>query len=277
MLKRILLLLGETKSSASARDYALTLAETKKARLVGLGGIDLDDVEAPMIGGIGTAALQAGIERQFMAEARESCRRLHNHFEQDCKERGLPFEWLSFQGDPIEPLCLASETCDLVVTGHDTAFSANISSPLSEMLGSLLQMTPRPVIVCPDELAASEDILVAYDGSVPAMRALQLFTLLGIGEGKRILVASIDASKDLAGRRAAGAANYFQLHGFTAEPHPLESGENPADVLAQEVTTRRIGTLVMGAYGHGGWRSLLFGSTTSTLAETPPCALFLYH
>jgi nucleotide-binding universal stress UspA family protein len=277
MLKRILLLLGETKSSACARDYAFSLAEIKKARLVGLGGIDLAGVEAPMLGGIGTAALQAGIERQFQEEARESCQRLRNHFEYDCKERGLPFEWLSFQGDPNEPLCLASETCDLVVTGHDIAFSTNISSPLSEMLANLLQMTPRPVIVCPDERAASEDILVAYDGSIPAMRALQLFTLLGIGEGKRILVASIDPSKELAERRATGAANYLRLHGRAAEPHPLESLENAPDVLADEVVKRGIGTLVMGAYGHGGLRSFLFGSTTSVLAETPPCALFLYH
>jgi nucleotide-binding universal stress UspA family protein len=33
----------------------------------------------------------------------------------------------------------------------------------------------------------------------------------------------------------------------------------------------------MGAYGHRGFRQFLFGSTTSTLIEKPPCAFFLYH
>jgi nucleotide-binding universal stress UspA family protein len=48
-------------------------------------------------------------------------------------------------------------------------------------------------------------------------------------------------------------------------------------VVRIEVADRKIGTLVMGAYGHRGFRERLFGSTTTQLVENPPCALFLYH
>ncbi len=99
---------------------------------------------------------------------------------------------LSFEGDPVETLYLAAEPRDLVVTGHDTAYYGNIREALPDMIAKLLMTSPRPMIVCPDEPPAGEGVLVAYDGSLPAMRALQLFALLGIAKKKRISVTSVN-------------------------------------------------------------------------------------
>ena len=46
----------------------------------------------------------------------------------------------------------------------------------------------------------------------------------------------------------------------------LEDGE-PTKIIAREVEGRRIGLLVMGAYGHSRYKRLLIGSTTATLAR----------
>jgi nucleotide-binding universal stress UspA family protein len=277
MLKRILILLSETNSSACARRYAFRLAQRHQASVIGLAGVDLTYLNAPMLGSVGTTALEAGIEQQYRVEANEARRRLRDIFEIECRDHRIEFEWLSFDGDPIETLCLASETCDIVLTGHDTAFRGSIQDELPGTLAKLLQMTPRPVIVCPDDLVASDDILLAYDASLPAMRAVQMVTLLGIGEGRSIHVVSIGPSEERAVRRTAGAAGYLRFHGFEPLPHPIISTGYPADILAREVTDRKIGTLVMGAYGHRGFREFLFGSTTSTLVANSPCALFVYH
>jgi nucleotide-binding universal stress UspA family protein len=277
MLKRILILLGETRSSVCARHHALRLARRKGAKVVGLAGIDIADLDGPMIGGIGTSALQAAFEQEYKAEASQAQLRLHEALELECRDHGLAFEWLSFQGDPIETLCLASETCDLVVAGHDTAFRGQTNEPLSAILTKLLGMTPRPVVVCPDEPPMTDEIMIAYDASLSAMRAVQMFALLGIGESRTVHVVSADASQELAARRAAGAVNYLRSHGFEALPHPIASPLPAAEILAGEVAQRNIGMLVMGAQGHHGFLELLFGSTTSTLVESPPCALFLYH
>jgi len=57
---------------------------------------------------------------------------------------GLPFELMSFEGDPIAELCAAAETRDLVVTGHDTAFRGNVREQVSEVLTKLLfHYTPK--------------------------------------------------------------------------------------------------------------------------------------
>lgn len=67
-----------------------------------------------------------------------------------------------------------------MITGHDTVFCGNAHEQLSDVLAKLLLITPRTEIVCPDDISVADDILIAYDGSVPAMRGVQMFTLLGI-------------------------------------------------------------------------------------------------
>lgn len=277
MLKRILVLLAETASSDAARAYAFELAKQTGAEVAGLAGIDLSYIEARMPGRVGAAAYKARLEEQLKSQAEESRQRLHDLFEQQCRENNLTFEWLSFEGDPVGTLYLATETRDLLISGHDTAFRGNLHEPLSDMLSKLMLMSPRPAVICPDALSGSNDILVAYDGSVPAMRAIQMFALLGLGAGRRVQVTSIDEDQEMAARRASGAASYLRSHGMDVSVDPIATSVHPSEVLRIEVPQRKIGTLVMGAYGRRGFREMLFGSTTADLAENPPCRLFLYH
>jgi len=274
---RILLLLGETKASMAARLYGFQLAKAFNASLVGLAGVDLSYIETPTVGGIGVSAAKAYLEEHLKKQAANARARLHQTYQAECQGHSVPFEWLSFDGDPIEALLKGVETCDLVVTGHDTAYRGNVRESLSEMLAKLLAVTPRPVIVCGDDPAAGQDALIAYDGSLPAMRAVQMFALLGLGKGRRIHVTSIEADKELAERRLLGAAGYLRDHGYEIETIPIATALHPADVLRIEVADREIGTLALGAYGRRGLRQYLFGSTTSRLMENPPCALFAYH
>jgi nucleotide-binding universal stress UspA family protein len=277
MLKRILLLLGETPSSASARTYGFALAQRSGAGLSGLAGIDVSSIEALMPGVAGGMAWKATAEDRLRQQAAASSRRLHALFREECAAHQMAFDWLSFEGDALQCLQLAAETRDLVVTGHDTAFHGSVRERLPEVLARLLAMTPRPVVVCPDELPNGSDILIAYDGSVPSMRVVQLFSLLGLGQGRRIHVTSIDRSQDVAARRASGAASYLRNHGHEVEASPIASCVSVPDVLRIEIADRKIGTLVMGAFGHRGLREYLFGSKTHALVEDPRCALFIYH
>jgi nucleotide-binding universal stress UspA family protein len=119
--------------------------------------------------------------------------------------------------------------------------------------------------------------MIAYDGSAPAVRAVQMFVLLGVGQGKRIHATCIDPSEDQAARKTRGVASYLRSHGYEVESNPVTSRVRPADVLRSEIADRQIGSLVMGAYGHRRLRDFLFGSTTNKLVEVPPCALFVYH
>jgi nucleotide-binding universal stress UspA family protein len=276
MLKRTLVLLGDTPSSLAARAYAFRLVQQTGTDLAGLAGVDLGEIEGPMLGGIGMSAYQTQLQTELKRQADTTRDRLQAEFADDCRSRSLTCEAVSFEGDPADGFRLATETRDLAVAGHDTGFGGS-QEPLSAMIAKLVVRTPRPLIVCPDELPAGDAVLIAYDGSLPAMRALQVFALLGLGDGKQICALAIDRDEAAAARKANAAAEFLKIHGHAAEAIPTSSSDDPADLIRAAVAERNIGTVVMGAYGNRGFREALFGSTTDALVDTPPCALFLYH
>jgi nucleotide-binding universal stress UspA family protein len=277
MLKRILVLMGESPSSEAAREYGFRLARATGAKLAGLAGVDLEFIEAREPVPLGAVAFKAMSDKKLLEEAEQARDRLRERFRDECAERDVEFEWLSFVGDPAATLLLAAETHDLLITGHDTTFRGKTRATLSAMIERLLIESPRPVIVCPDTLPQSGRVLVAYDGSLPSMRSIQMFVLLGIAPGQSVEVVSIDPDQETAARRCSAAATYMRAHGYDVSTFPVASRAHPAEILNVEVAGRDIGTLVMGAYGHRGFREALFGSTTRRLVDEPRCAQFLYH
>lgn len=277
MIKKILILLGETPSSRAAREFGYRLAKSTGATIAGLAGIDLSYIEGASAAPVGGIALKARLEHELKQQADSSRKHLRDILEKECRGQTLDFEWQTFTGDPNESLNLAVETRDLIITGHDTAFHGKVREKYPEMLAALLHSTPRPVIVCADETRADGEILVAYDGSIPSMRAIQLFALLGLGAGRRVAVTSVSESHAIASRRAAGAAAYLRAHDIEAEAIAIESGAHAAEIINAQIADRGGQMLVMGAYGHRGLRDLLFGSATQRMVEKPPCALFIYH
>jgi nucleotide-binding universal stress UspA family protein len=253
------------------------LARRRNAEIAGLAGIDLTSIEVPMPGVAGGAAYKGKLEAAMKQEASDASHRLHDLYEDACQRHGISFDWLSFEGDPIASLYLATESRDVIVSGHDTAVGGTSSPSVPDVLAKLLRLSPRPVIILPEKRPSDHHVLVAYDGSLPAMRAMQLFVLLGLGHGQHIHVASIDPSQEMAARRAAGAASYLRSHGLEVEAFSVSTRNHAAEVLNIEAHDRKIGLLLMGAYGHRGFREYFFGSTTRSLVENPPCALFLYH
>lgn len=274
---KILLLLGESPASASARSYGIALAQKTSAKITALTGIDLSYIEAGTPGAIGGASWKFWLEQRLVRQADDIAKRAKEIFEHECAGTKVSYEFLSFEGDSLGTIQEAAETHDLILTGYDTSFHGRAREDLSKVISGLLFITPRPVIVCPEELFESNDILVSYDSSLPSIRSLQLFALFNTGRAGRVYVASIDADGEIAATRANRAVAYLNSNGYDAESAPIVSDKHVAEALRSEVLNKRIGTLVMGAYGHRGFRELLFGSTTTELVKSPPCPLFIYH
>lgn len=230
-----------------------------------------------MPGTIGGAAYHAQMETGLKAQAKKARRRVAETFERECANDGIVPKGISFDGDPFEQVTAASATSDLVVTGHDVTFRGTQRERNSDTLNQLLFTTPRPVLVCPDQLPSVGSVLIAYDGSLPAMRALQLFVLIGAWKGRRVQVSSVDSNLQTAERLAGEASAYLHLHGYEADPRPIGSAEPPAEIIGVQAAHGQAELLVMGAYGHRGLKEFLFGSTTQSLIGAPKSCIFLYH
>ena len=277
MLRRLLVLLGETSSSVLARELAIEHARECEAELAGLAGIDLTFLEAGEAVPLGATAFAAHRKKELKRQAEEARARLHDEFAAECAAQGVPFDWLSFEGEPLAALYEATETRDVVITGHDTTFRGGLREELPDMISKLSLACPRPIILCADRPCEGRDVLVAYDGSLPAMRAVQMFALLGFTGERRVLVTAIEPEQEIAERRTHAAAVFLRSHGYEVAELPVASRDPPATIIRGKIAHQSIHMTVMGAYGRRGWREFIFGSTTRALTAAPPCPLFLYH
>jgi nucleotide-binding universal stress UspA family protein len=277
MLRSILLALDDTEGAIAARDVALALARHTGAALT--AAILMD---RPGLAGAheavppGAAAFKerrdAALLRQAEDAAAKAVAALHQAAD------GVPYSLETLDSAPTEALLGAAGAHDMLVVGRDSTLGREEAEDgLSPTIEALLHDRTRPLLVVPpgarfDPAAAA---LVAYDGSPGALRAVQLFALLGLGRGgATVLSVADDEAK--AAALAGTAAGFLQRHDVHAKALPV-IGTHPVEALLAEAAAMPAGMLVMGAFEHTGLRALFTGSATKHLLRRAPCAIFAAH
>jgi nucleotide-binding universal stress UspA family protein len=170
----------------------------------------------------------------------------------------------------------AIETSDMVVTGQDTEFRLEPLDDVSPLVEHVVARGCRPVLVTGPEAREDGPVIVAYDGSVPAAKALQLAVLLGVFGASAARVVSVYPG-DQAFEAATRARDFLAQHGIIADIDAVTSTDHPADVLCARASEVDARMLVMGAFGHRGVQELLFGSSTRRMLRGLTVPLFIYH
>ena len=277
MIRSILVALDDTPGAQNARDLTFAIARRTGAAVTATTVLDTpharDEHEAVPPG---AAAFK---ERRDAARAKRLEEEAEAAFAACAAAAGeTPFARLRLIEAPGPALIAAGAAHDLVAIGRDATLGLQQSQGgMAPVIGTLLQEGARPLLVVPPGPMPPEGrVLVAYDGSVPSMRALQLFALLGLAGGAEVRVISIAGQRAEAVPLAEAAAGYLQAHGVSAEPVALES-EHPAEMLIAEMTAMRAGLFVMGSYEHSGLRTFFTRSTTRGLLLAAPCPVFVAH
>ena len=275
MIRSILVALDDTEGAQRARDLAIAFARHTGAALSAATVLDWPHVkDAHEAVPPGAAAFK---ERRDAARAKRLEEEAEAAFAACATAAGqTPFARLRLTDAPEPALLAAGAAHDVVVIGRDSTLGLeDCPDGLAPVIEALLHDGARPlVVVPPGPLPESNRALVAYDGSIPAMRALQLFALLGIAADMPVRVLSVAKEREEAVRLAEIAAGYLRVHGFEAEAVGVE-GTHPVDAVLAEATALPARVLVMGAYEHSGLRTLFTGSATRRLLQGAPCPIFI--
>jgi nucleotide-binding universal stress UspA family protein len=279
-MRSILVTVDDTPASAAAKTLAADLARQSGASLRGMTGIeisDLDSLEPVPLGG-GTHAYERLQHRARQAsERRARIAELPAAFQRSLAEQGLEAPCSMLEDDVRAGLLREMETCDLLVTGRDTEFHLEPREGVSSLVEHVIALGGRPVLVSGSAAAGKGPVLVAYDGSAPAAKALQMATLLGLLGGRRVAVLSAGRDVAAASATAGRAAAFLKAHDIDADLDPCVAAGDPADLLLRRAAAIDAHMLVMGAFGHRGVREILFGSCTRRLFDGAPLPLFIYH
>ncbi len=274
MLKSLLIALDRTAGSDAARAMALALARKHGASVRGVAVVDSELIAPPEPTPMGGDAYKQHKDAVIIERIRTVDAAIAQAFVAECAAAGINGTAEVVQGEALTVLDAACAAHDMVFIGNDATFGAESATPL---IGGLLRDNPRPLIVVPRAAATGAKTLVAYDGSTPALRALQLFCALGLRAEGEVMVACANPNGRAASALAEAGASFLNARGYKATTRSIIGDGEPAPALIDAAKEFGAGMIVAGAYGRRGWREWLLGSTTEALLASSPLPLFIHH
>ena len=261
MIKDLALVVdGRTKN---AGPYALSLAMLVDGYLTTVSAIIDPYLASHACGELRYDLIPSGEE-----EMRNSARELVSKLELEGSARGMKVNSLSldsFEHADFDKLNEIVRLFDLVVIEQTNAQEPETRPRTIE---SIVFGSGRPVLIVPHfqaRPATLNSVLVAWDGSAPAARALADGLPL-LAKADRVELLSIDG-KALGDGDGQGTAvtHHLLRHGIQATFKRMPSAGDVGDTLLSHVTDMNADLLIMGAYGHSRIREIVFGGTTRTL------------
>jgi nucleotide-binding universal stress UspA family protein len=284
MLRSILVGLDGSDYSHSAVDVGIFLARKTSALLVGLGIVDepaIRDAEPRLISA-GVPYAEPVLYRERLANARREVELFLAQFSTRCAEAKVAYKVLEDVGSPHEQIELQAQRYDLILLGQQTRFLFETKEGYDDTVRRVLKNSPRPLIAVPAKLALDLDdpqhtVLIAYDGSLQAARALHSFQTSGLAGPRPVIVVSVGDERIEAARIAERAIDYLRFHDIRAEARPIIANDHVAEAILSAASDCNSALIVMGAYGQPVLREFLLGSVTRTLLAKSPIPLFLDH
>jgi nucleotide-binding universal stress UspA family protein len=272
MIKSILVGLNGTQASESAAQQALQVAAEFQAKLIAVGIVDRAQVCPPESVPLGAGDFKRERDAKLLQAAHDRTDVLLRAFDQRCQEARVAVQTKKLEGEPADVLCRETQRVDLLIVGkkHMRAEEGD-TSPAT--LQAILHQSPRPVLCVPAVADQRRPILIAYDGSLPAARAVQLFIASGLSANRVVHLLTVG---DQAAAIAEPCTQLLAVHGIHVEQH-LAAATHPAELILELAARLDVGLLVMGAYGQTRFREFFFGSVTKTILKRATAPVFLYH
>ncbi len=273
MIRSILIALAEPPNDAGARNVAFWLARKEGSSVLALAVSDMTAFEVPVMTGsdsfipsmvVPPLGESQALMRDLMAEAGKRL----ELFAGECRARGIRIRTETRSGIPGDVISRAAVAHDIVVVSR-TGYN-RLASPretVDAWIAPVVRGSVRPVLVAGEAFREGNEvrnILVAYDGSLHAARALLAAAELAARPGVRCTLATVAQAEDTGRDLLDPAEAFLSNHGVDADRQVIVHSK-PADVICDLAASGGFDIVVMGAYGRSPIREVLFGSTTERI------------
>ena len=278
-MKSILVPLDGSAASFSALEQAVFWAERMNAEL---RGIFVEDEQrfmyyptaASFEGGLphGVPLPEGALkeeEEKIKAEGAE----IKTQFDKVASGKVADARFTTVRGNVNEVLGQEARMVDLVVIGkrgRDEPADSEKTGPTTE---AILHEALRPILVVPENPRATGPVMYAYDGSTGVQRVVVPATQMAVAKGEGAVSFCADSDEEKARTQQEQLRQYLRPHGLDAK---IVTGKGKASkAIVEAAESSGAGMIVMGAFGHGQFRQLFFGSTTLEVLEHSQCPVLL--
>ncbi len=279
MAIRVLVPLDGSDYSKVATDIAVKIVKKMGGVVVGLGVIDVDDIEDSVIGaGVGASYYAERLGEFKINDAIEKVKNFLNEFEKVCKDAKVNYEKYSKSGDPVEEIIEMGRTSDLIITGLRTFFHFETTPEPGETLQVLLKESVCPVFAVPRKLEnLNKTALIAYDGTTHSAKAMKSFSRFAYASDivDKVYLLNVNDDIEEANTLLNAAEKYLKTHEFEVEK--IRKVGKPRDVILEQAVENKVFVVVMGAYGRSGISNLFFGHSSLKIIEEDRIPIFVFH
>lgn len=182
------------------------------------------------------------------------------------KEQKIEYCFHTPAGLPVDCICEYSRVADLVILGTRGEFQAWHEGMIGATLGPVSRQLEKPFLVVGQQKREFQKFLLAYDGSAPASKAINLAGYLGVSLGMTGTVLFIGKDEDSAAELLQEAREYLKNYELECDC-VVESG-SPAKRICEFAQANSSDLVIMGAYGHSRLHEVVWGSTTEEVLKT---------
>ena len=277
MIKRAILVLDDSQVGRAARAYALDFAKQHHIELMGVAVLDTPWLTAAQPEPLGGSAFKIRRDEEILKITQLRIQELQLEFKQLCLEENVTFQSAQIEGFPANEIEVVASQGDLIIVGKTTHLHFDLDEDSDITVKHIAHDNPRPLITIPGTPAASQVVMIAYDGRIRSARALHMYLLLNLGVAKQVHLVHVNKDVDEGQEILSLASKLCASHGIQAQSHVLTNMHSIGDVLLKHARMLQAELIVMGGFGHTILREALFGSCSKTMLKKSEIPLFIHH
>ncbi len=219
MIKRILIPLDKTAYTDTAIEYGCYFAKKLDAELTGIAVLDIPGIEksvGPVPAGASYSAWK--LRQAKKQEETDLIKELLKNFKKKCKSEGVRHRESKDQGYPSEIIIQKAMFFDFMIVGIKTSYEYSTTSKPGPSFEKIIESSVTPILAVPDRYKPLDNCnpILAFNGSLPAARAMHRFTSLFAGNyaKMKLTVFSSEEDSEKANFHLDHAERYLKTHGF---------------------------------------------------------------
>lgn len=272
MIRRILTPLDPSPFTETAITLATTIAKQLDAEITGLVVLDIPGI-SKSIGPLPPGGIYYGeqLEHKKMEEAETLIGQLLRKFKRSCKKAGVSYRVANLQGSPSQRILQESIYYDAIVMGMRTFFHFETGNKAGDSLKKLLDHSVTPIYAVPEKFNIPNipdekfKVLLAFDGSLPAARAMQRFAQLASPGIMQVNILTSGDEENDAEYMLNEAEAYLTAHSFN-NINKIWTSKHIIKAIDEDYIDA-MDLIVVGANSKGGLLDFFLGSLTEHLID----------
>lgn len=277
MISNILLPLDFSRYTDAALQYACFVAKHQEATITGTAV--LIDPGLQKCFGPAYAKMSSWTEKldkRVLEKINQRIANLLDKFNKTCQAEGVAHKTTEFQGTCTEQIMFQSMFYDLLVIGFRSSYyfdesenSENVEIPLEK----ILSQTITPILAVPKNFFPITKALIAFDGSLPAARAMKRFAYIARSKEVEFIILMAHPEQDTAMYYLNKAEEYMKSHGHQNITIKWTSKNIITEIKEQYMD--EVDMFIAGVHSKDALKSFFLGSLIKFLLHEAKKPLFI--